>query len=140
VFRYFRDRDLPKIFEIAEKVKAEVDVFKPIVPLAVALRKDGMQERHWQALSEATGIEIAPDDDFTLQVVIDKGMGKFVTECEDIGEKAYKENYIEKSLKKMKLDWEGLNFMTPEFKSTRTYIIAGFDDAAAILDEHIVTG
>jgi dynein heavy chain len=30
--------------------------------------------------------------------------------------------------------------LTPEFKNTRTYIIAGFDDAAALLDEHIVTG
>jgi len=99
-----------------------------------------MKERHWKQLSDLTGVEIAPDEDFNLQKVIDKGMAKFVTECEDIGEKAYKENHIEKSLLKMKKEWEGLCFLTPEFKATRTYIIAGFDDAAAILDEHIVTG
>ena len=47
VFRYFRDRNLPNIGELANTLKGEVDAFKPIVPLAVALRKDGMKERHW---------------------------------------------------------------------------------------------
>ena len=48
VFRYFRDKDLPKIFEIAEKMKADIDAFKPVVPVAIALRKEGMKERHWK--------------------------------------------------------------------------------------------
>ena len=83
-----------------------------------------------------------PDEEgeFNLQKVIDLGMVEFVTECDDVGEKAYKEFHIEKSLEKMKKEWGNLNFLTPEFKQTRTYIISGFDDAAAILDEHIVTG
>jgi dynein heavy chain len=38
---------MPKIFDIATEMKKHVDDFKPIVPLAVALRKDGMKERHW---------------------------------------------------------------------------------------------
>jgi hypothetical protein len=28
-------------------MKKNIDDFKPYVPLAVALRKDGMKERHW---------------------------------------------------------------------------------------------
>jgi hypothetical protein len=39
--------------------------------------------------------------------VIDLGLVKFVQECEDIGERANKEYFIEKSLKKMKGDWVG---------------------------------
>ena len=67
-------------------------------------------------------------------------MVEHVQKCEDIGEKANKEYFIEKSLKKMKADWVGQNFLTPQFKNTTTNFIAGFEDAANLLDEHIVTG
>ena len=116
-----------------------MDAFKPIVPLAVALRKDGMKERHWQAIREQTGIEVVPDEDFSLQKLVDSGMVEHVGICDEVGEKAAKEYHIEKSLAKMKKEWEGLNFLLPKFKNTSTYTIAGFDDAMAILDEHIVT-
>lgn len=120
-------------------MKKQIDAFKPIVPLAVALRKDGMKDRHWNAISASSGIEIHPDDDFTLSKLIDKGMVAHVAICEEVGEKASKEYFIEKSLTKMKKEWQGLNFLLPRFKNTSTCTIAGFDDAIAILDEHIVT-
>lgn len=66
-------------------------------------------------------------------------MAPHVTLCEDVGEKAQKEFYIEKSLAKMKVEWLGLKFLLPRFKSTSTYTISGYDDAITILDEHIVT-
>jgi dynein heavy chain len=46
---------LPDIFAIAENMKSQIEEFKPIVPLAEALRKDGMLDRHWEALSAAVG-------------------------------------------------------------------------------------
>jgi dynein heavy chain len=47
VLRYFRDKEYPKILKIAETMKKNIDDFKPYVPLAVALRKEGMKDRHW---------------------------------------------------------------------------------------------
>jgi dynein heavy chain len=47
VLRYFKDKELPQILKIATEMKANVDKFKPYVPLAVSLRKEGMYERHW---------------------------------------------------------------------------------------------
>ena len=49
-YRFFKDRDMPKVFQIAEKMKKEIDVFKSVVPIAVALRRDGMKDRHWDAI------------------------------------------------------------------------------------------
>lgn len=120
-------------------MKNQIDAFKPMVPIAVALRKDGMKDRHWKAISEGSGIECYPDEDFTLQKLIDIGMVAHVALCEEVGEKAQKEYHIEKSLIKMKLEWQGMNFLLPRFKTTSTYTISGFDDAITILDEHIVT-
>jgi dynein heavy chain len=47
VLRFFREKDHPKILKIAETMKKNIDDFKPYVPLAVSLRKDGMKDRHW---------------------------------------------------------------------------------------------
>jgi dynein heavy chain len=69
VFRFFRDREgLKDIFKIAETMKAKIDEFKPIVPLAVYLRKDGMAQRHWTEISEKVGFEVDPekDEEFSL--------------------------------------------------------------------------
>jgi dynein heavy chain len=71
--------------------------------------------------------------------VIDAGLMNFTEFCDDVGERAYKEFHIEKSLTKMQADWKDCNFNLPQFKSTTTNFIAGFDDAMAMLDEHIVT-
>jgi len=38
--------------KIAKIIKAEVDEFKPKVPLMVALRKAGMKDRHWKMVSD----------------------------------------------------------------------------------------
>lgn len=54
---------------IAKKVKEEIDKFKPVVPLAEALRKDGMFDRHWKELSDAVGFEVQPEEGFTLHKV-----------------------------------------------------------------------
>jgi dynein heavy chain len=107
VLRYFREKDLPKIMKVAENMKRNIDDFKPYVPLAVALRKEGMKERHWDAISDRVGFDIRPIEGFTLTSVIDAGMLKYIDICEEVGEKAYKEYHIEKSLIKMMNDWQG---------------------------------
>lgn len=66
-------------------------------------------------------------------------MLKYIETAEEVGERAYKEFHIEKSLTKMQADWKDCNFMLPHFKQTTTFFIAGFDDAMTMLDEHIVT-
>jgi dynein heavy chain, axonemal len=97
-----------------------------------------MMERHWDQLSAAVGFDIRPDETFTLTSVVNLGMTKHVAKAEEIGEKAFKEFHIEKSLRTMKAAWENQNFKLPRFKQTNTCTIAGFDEAIALLDEHIV--
>jgi dynein heavy chain, axonemal len=65
-----------------------------------------MKDRHWDAITERVGFDIRPDEDFTLTTVVEKGMLKHVDVAEEFGEKAYKEYNIEKSLIKMKKEWE----------------------------------
>ena len=48
VCRFFRERGITAVYDIAAQVKREIDEFKPKVPLMVALRKPGMVARHWE--------------------------------------------------------------------------------------------
>lgn len=88
-------------------MKAKIDDFKPVVPLALSLRKKGMVDRHWDQISSAMGFDIRPveGEEFNLQFCVDKGLLKEVELCEEVGEKAFKEHNIEVTLNKMKSDW-----------------------------------
>lgn len=45
-----KDRDIHMIMRLAEKMKTSIEEFRPKVPLLVALKKDGMRDRHWLAI------------------------------------------------------------------------------------------
>jgi dynein heavy chain, axonemal len=66
VIRQLKDKEVPGIKKIAEIVKEEVEAFKIYVPMAVALRTEGLKERHWQQISNACGIEVKPFEGFTF--------------------------------------------------------------------------
>lgn len=72
-----------------------------------------MKERHWDEISAKVKFDIRPTEDFTLTSVIDAGMLKHVDVAEEVGEKAYKEYHIEKSLNKMMNDWKDMSFLLP---------------------------
>jgi len=138
VARTFKTQEKPKILNIATGIKEKCDEFKPVVPVAVALRKKGMVDRHWDEISKGVGFDIRPIEGFTLNSVIDMGMVTHTQVCEDVGEKAFKEFGIEQSLNAMQSAWEGLDFLLPMFKQTGTSYISGFEEAIQMLDEHIV--
>ncbi len=76
VIRLFRDKELPGILKIAETIKAEVEEFKPHVELCLALRTDGMKDRHWEQVSEKVGFEVKPYEGFTFNHVLEMDLHK----------------------------------------------------------------
>ena len=101
VLRHFKNRDIQTILPVVEKIKTEVDNFKQYVKMAVALRKPGMKDRHWDQISNKVGFDIRPTEGFTLTSVINLGLKKFDDFLDDVGERAYKEHQIETKLNEM---------------------------------------
>jgi dynein heavy chain len=63
-----------------------MEAFKPKLPLMVALRKEGMKERHWKEVSKLAGVEINPaEEDFTFKKVVSLGLMSHVDACVEIG-------------------------------------------------------
>ena len=137
--RFFRDRGMGAMLKIAESLKVHLDEFKPKVPLMVALRKEGMKHRHWAQISQKVGFDVYPDEEFTFQKALNLGLLDHLEACSEIGERAFKEFGIENGLKKMYGEWENILFSTMEYKNTKTYVIKGYDEIGATLDDHIVT-
>jgi len=59
---------------LTEKMKSDISEFAPKVPLLVALRKPGMEARHWKAISEKCGKSIKPDEEFTFTDALNFGL------------------------------------------------------------------
>lgn len=91
VIRVFKEKGLSQIVAVGDKVKAEMDKFKPNLPLMVALRKEGMKDRHWKAISDGVGFTVDPTvDGFNFQECLNMGLIKNVDLCVDVGERASK--------------------------------------------------
>ncbi|CAD8156782.1 unnamed protein product [Paramecium pentaurelia] len=138
VCRFFKEKELQGVLRIATSIKQQIEEFKPKVPLLVALRKQGMKERHWLELKNRIGfVKPQPESEFTFTKVLEMGLMQNVDICVEVGEKAQKEYMIETMLDQMETMWEGINFQMLPYKSI-TFIIRGYDEIQQVLDEHIV--
>jgi dynein heavy chain len=72
---------------VAMHVQTEVKEFRPLVPLLLALRNQGMAPRHWEQIELATSIKVgdvsAPD--FTLHRVVNLGLETHLEVCKKSG-------------------------------------------------------
>ena len=104
----------------------------------VALRKDGMYERHWEKITDNVGFKVEPTEDFTFTKLLNLGLMDNLDICMEVGEAASKEYAIERSLKEMKDIWSEISFIQKDHEKAKTYILTGFDEISNNLDEHIV--
>lgn len=88
-----RDREIVGVMKIAESVKAQLDEFRPKVPLLMALRRKGMTDRHWDMVSRVMEVNppIRPDENFTFERALEMGLMEQVEKIVEIGETAGKE-------------------------------------------------
>jgi dynein heavy chain len=129
---------LPQCAAIASQVRDEVDVFRPKVPIILALRNPGMRDRHWKELADRTGKPIPVDKKtMTLQQLVNLDMVKYMADVDKVAEKAGKEFGIETALDKMAKAWESVMLIVEPYRDTGTYILKAIDEYMSLLDEHI---
>ncbi|XP_054262356.1 dynein axonemal heavy chain 1-like [Macrosteles quadrilineatus] len=130
--------EMPVVQEIACRVKEEIDQFKPYMPLILAVRNPGMRQRHWEDLTEKTGIKIKMTSLTTFNNCLSLGLMDHTDVAVKLSEEAAKEYVIEQALDKMEAEWESVNLDVSPYKATGTYIMKVTDDMVQMLDDHIV--
>ncbi|KAL8439659.1 hypothetical protein Efla_004567 [Eimeria flavescens] len=141
VEKILHERGLTTVLAKASEIRAELQDFKPLVPIIVSLRNGGMRERHWNKLFERIGEpSVDASADLTLDALINSNVTDHTDFVLELGELATKESYLERALQTMKDDWGHMIFEFKEtYKDTDTYILKGTEEIVALLDEHILT-
>ena len=136
-FKSFEKAGNRACMDIASQIKDSIKAFQPKVPIVVAIRNPGMRERHWEKISELVGKPCVVDENFTLKTALDNGIEKFEAQICKIGDAAGKEFQIEEKLDDMQKEWDVIDLDMFPYRDTGTYVLKGFDELIAVLDEQI---
>lgn len=130
--------DHPAPLELAKISTQQIDKLKTHLPMISALCNPGLRDRHWQNISEVIGSRLQPDETTSLSSVIDRNLGQYMLQLEEISGIATKEFSFEKALQKMFVEWKAIEFITLDYRETGTQILGGVEDIQTVLDDHIV--
>ena len=132
------EEETPGAAECALKLRAVTTEFRENLPVIRSLASKALKERHWEEISEKMGAHIEPDDELTLQQLLDLDVGKHIEEIEEVCVAAEKQYGLEKALDAMKVEWATIEFIVKPYKETGTSVVGGVDDIVTLLDDHIV--
>ncbi|KAH9093106.1 hypothetical protein Ae201684P_008767 [Aphanomyces euteiches] len=135
--KYFEKMNIKGCLDIANHIKNEIAAFRPHVPLVLALRNPGMQERHWLQMNQETHMTFRPDRGMKLSYVLGLGLDAHIDTITKICETAGKEYQIEKALNAMEEQWKHISLTVVEYRETGTFVLKAVDEVQAILDEQI---
>ena len=128
----------PGASDVAADLREKTAAFRKNVPLLEALGSKALLDRHWAMLSERLGHDLIPDQELTLQSMLDIDIMTNWDVVEEITTIANKEHGLSEKLKTMESEWSELNLLVKDYKTTGTAIIGGTDDVFALLDDQIV--
>ena len=130
--------DIPGARKIAEMVRAKVDKFKQFIPLLQIICTPGLQDRHWNLISQIIHVDIILTPVSSLSDMVDLGLLLHIAKLEEIASAAIKEYTLQQSLKKMKEEWAEIEFKFVPYRETGVFILTAIDDIHQLLDDHIL--
>jgi dynein heavy chain len=132
------EEDLPGAAACAAQLRAETTEFRKNMPVIQSLASKALKRRHWEALSELLGKIIDPEDELTLQALLDLDAAAQIEAIQEITIAAEKEYNLERTMNAMMKEWETIEFEVKPYKETGTFVVGGVDEVITLLDDHIV--
>uniref|UniRef100_A0A671XYF8 Dynein axonemal heavy chain 7 n=1 Tax=Sparus aurata TaxID=8175 RepID=A0A671XYF8_SPAAU len=128
--------NLPGPYRVAKSFKSKIDQFKQHLPILTTICNPGIKDRHWEEISSIVNFDVKPDESSSLQWILFFPL--LYARLEEIGASASKEYSLEKSMEKMKIEWNELQFSFTQYRDTGTHIVSAVDDIQMLLDDHII--
>lgn len=132
------EEEFPGASSCAMKLREDATEFRKNMPVIQSLASKALKRRHWEALSELLGKNIDPEDELTLQGLLDLDAAGHIEAIQEVTIAAEKEYNLEKSLNSMMKEWESIEFEVKPYKESGTFVVGGIDEIITLLDDHIV--
>ena len=135
-----RMKDATRLFKIEEdavcaRLKKSVARWKAFSPTLIALGNQALRERHWKKIF--TVLEQPYQTSFMLLDLITWNVFSSKDALEEISGVASGELALELQLEKIKECWQGMEFVTKNYRDTKdVYILGGLDDVMAQLEDN----
>ncbi|KAF7264125.1 hypothetical protein GWI33_000606 [Rhynchophorus ferrugineus] len=111
--------------------------FKPSLKVMEIMCNRSLRSRHWKAMSEIAGFNIAPNAGTTLRKMLQVDLTDKLHEYEIISVGATKEQQLLEKLNELKLQWEQVLFDI-SVENDEVTILVNLDDVQTILDDHMI--
>lgn len=106
----------PQAKRIAEQVRMKIDKFKIYLPILDAICQRGLNERHWNLISEEIGQTVNPQLYPTLCSMIDIDILRITDRLEEIANAAANEFELNMQLTNMQTEWTSVQFELIQYR------------------------
>lgn len=107
------------------------------LPLIKCFSSEAITDEDWKEICEAVKVNLEREE-LTVEKMIKEDLHKYIEEIEEITMKAEKKFSLSKKLKGMKEEMKLFNLTITDYKK-KTFVIGGYDDINAKLDDQIVS-
>ncbi|GIL57271.1 hypothetical protein Vafri_12526 [Volvox africanus] len=121
---------------VAGRLKAQLEEFQSVLPLLQEVANKALERRHWEQILTILGRPGA--ENFNVRDLLQWGVLNHLEAVSNIGGVATKEASMLKTLDKMEVEWNGLDFRVLPYKDTGAFILGGTDEIQTVLDDQIV--
>jgi len=139
--KLFNTPDFKGPLRVAVTIKTKLQKFRLSMPIIHVVANPGLKQRHWAIISQILSVDICPDSSTTLNDMLRLSnlFEDNLTKLTEITNLAGKEYSIEQAFKKMKSDWNRVQFLlTPYINNSSMSVLASFEEMQTMLDDHLV--
>ncbi|CAG9863129.1 unnamed protein product [Phyllotreta striolata] len=112
-----------------------IEDFKPTVEVMRIICNKCLRERHWSALSEIAGADVAPDAGATLRKIMAVDFFGRLQEYEIISVGATKETLLLGQLRSLQEEWEGIDFQVSADGAYGLKVLVGLDEIETVFND-----
>lgn len=138
--KFFAKKTRPAGYGVTQTFGKEVEEMQRALPVVEILTAPGLRGRHWEEVQKVLDVPFEWKN-ATVKNLISKGVEVHKEKLMEISDVAGKEYILEKSLEKMKKEWERQEFLVVSKDDRGLKLLSGarVEEMQQLLDEHIVT-
>lgn len=123
--------------EVAVAVRHKLEAFKEHMPLIKCITSEAITEEDWNEIKTLVKRDDLERDTITVQNFAEFKLHDYLTEIDEITSRAEKKHQLAKKLHIMKAEMKEFKLMLFSYKG-KTFVLKGYDDINAKLDDQIV--